>query len=102
MQSSNVKAGFHTVNNGGSNILTFSMKSCRGSVVTQEIGPCHRKKKEFYFVDILHSISKHPIAGVTNSFKGTAGLLKGSSTFAPRGEKKCPGSSSRKVILAKW
>ena len=56
-------------------------------------------KKELYSVDILHSISKHPIAGVTNSFKGTAGLLKGSSTFAPRVEKKCPGQSGRKVRL---
>lgn len=91
MQCSNVKAEFDTVNNGGSNILTFYMQSQRGSVVTQEIGPCHREKKELYFVDFLHSISKHPIAGVTNYFKGTAGLLKGSSTFAPRGEKKCPG-----------
>lgn len=50
-----------------------------------------QEKKELYFVDILHSILKHPIAGVTNSFKGTAGLLKGPSTFALRGEKKCPG-----------
>ena len=91
MHCSNVKAVFDTVNNGSSNILTFYMKSCRGSVVTQEIGPCQREKKELYSVDILHSFLKHPIAGVTNSFKGTAGLLKGSSTFAPRGEKKCPG-----------
>lgn len=44
LQRSNVKAGLDTVNNGGSNILTFSMKSHRGSLVTQEIGPCHRKK----------------------------------------------------------
>lgn len=68
MQFSNVKTGLDTVNNGGSNILTFYVKSHRGSVVTQEIGPCHRGKKEPYFVDILHSISKHPIAGVTKLF----------------------------------
>lgn len=70
LQRSNVKAGFDTVDNGDSNILAFCMKSHRGSVVIQEIGPCKGGgKKEHYLVDILHTISKHPIAGVTNSFK---------------------------------
>lgn len=66
--------------------MTFYMKSHRkcGDTGNRAMS---RRKKELYFVDILHSISEHPIAGVTNYFKGTAGLLKGSSTFASRGEK---------------
>lgn len=45
LQRSNVKAGFDTVDNGDSNILAFYMKSHRGSVVIQEIGPCQGGKK---------------------------------------------------------
>lgn len=96
MLRSTVKAQFDTVNNGDSNILTFFRKSHKVSVVTQEMGPCHRKKRGSISVAILLSISKHPIAGVTNSFKGTAGLLEGSSTFAPRGENKCPGREAER------
>lgn len=45
LQRSNVKAGFDTVDNGDSNILAFCMKSHRGSVVIQEIGPCQGGEK---------------------------------------------------------
>lgn len=91
MQCCNVKGWFDTANNGGSNILTFFYETTQGKCGDTGNRAMSQGKKELYFVDILQSISKHPIAGVTNSFKGTAGLLKGSSTFAPRGEKKCPG-----------
>lgn len=70
--------------------MTFFRKSLSKCGDTGN-GAMSQEKRSSISEAILLSILKHPIAGVTNSFKGTAGLLEGSSTFAPRGENKCPG-----------
>lgn len=70
LQHSNVKAGFDTVDNGDSNIFGFLYEITQGKCGdTGNRAMSRGGKKEHYLVDILHTISKHPIAGVTNSFK---------------------------------